>query len=131
MLAEADRDIGFRGLSPDQREQLMVRAAKGYYDLDMTMADLARDLSLTRFQISRLLKDAREAGIVRIEIIPRTPRRPELETALQRRFGLKDAVVVPNAIDDAMTLDAVAQAAGRLIAGLGSLPLVACPPFPP
>lgn len=124
MLTEADRDIGLRSMSPDQREQLMVRAAKGYYDLEMTMADLARDLNLTRFQVSRLLKDAREAGIVRIEIVPRTPRRPDLESALQRSFGLKDAVVVPNAIDDALTLDAVAQAAGRFIAGLGPLPLI-------
>ena len=124
MLAEPERDLGFRGLSPDQREQLMVRAAKGYYDLEMTMADLARDLGLTRFQVSRLLKDAREAGIVRIEIVPRTPRRPDLEAALQRRFALKDAVVVPNALDEAMTLDGVAQAAGRFIAGLGPQPLI-------
>ena len=102
----------------------MIRAAKGYYDLDMTMADLARDLGLTRFQVSRLIKDAREAGIVRIEIVPRTPRRPDLEAALQRRFGLKDAVVVPAALDGAMTLDAVAQAAGRFMAGLGSQSLI-------
>ena len=124
MLAEADRDTGFRGLSPDQREQLMIRAAKGYYDLEMTMADLARDLGLTRFQVSRLLKEARETGIVRIDIVPRTPRRPDLEAALQRRFRLKDAVVVPNALDDAMTLDGVAQAAGRFIAGLGPQTLI-------
>ena len=124
MLIDADRDLGFRGLSPDQREQLMIRAAKGYYDLEMTMADLARDLGLTRFQVSRLLKDARETGIVRIEIVPRTPRRPDIEAALQRRFRLKDAVVVPTALDDVMTLDGVAQAAGRFIAGLGSLPLI-------
>ncbi|MCW6508879.1 sugar-binding transcriptional regulator [Lichenifustis flavocetrariae] len=124
MLAEADREIQFRGLSPDQREHLMLRAAKGYYDLEMTMADLARELGLTRFQVSRLLKDARETGIVRIEIVPRTPRRPDLEAGLQRRFGLKDAVVVPNAIDDAMTLDAVAQAAGRFIAGLAPQSLI-------
>ena len=124
MLLEPERDIGFRTLSPEQREQLMVRAAKGYYDLEMTMADLARDLGLTRFQVSRLLKDAREAGVVRIEIVPRTPRRPDLEAALQRKFGLKDAVVVPNALDEAMTLDGVAEAAGRFIAGLGPQTLI-------
>ena len=124
MLVDADREVQFRALSPDQREQLMVRAAKGYYDLDMTMADLARDLGLTRWQVSRLIKDARDMGVVRIEIVPRTPRRPDLEARLQRAFGLKDAVVVPNAIDDALTLDGVAQAAGRLIAGLGPLGLI-------
>ena len=50
---------------------------------------------LTRWQASRLLSEARESGIVRIEIVPRAPRSPELESRLQRRFGLKDAVVVP------------------------------------
>jgi deoxyribonucleoside regulator len=124
MLVDVDREVQFRGLSPDQREELMIRAAKGYYDLEMTMADLARELGLTRWQVSKLLKDARDSGIVRIEIVPRAPRRPDLEARLQRAFGLRDAVVVPNAIDEALTLDGVAQAAGRLIAGLGPLGLI-------
>lgn len=125
-LDSLDRDIQFRNLSADQRETLMVQVAKRYYELDMTLGELAKELGLTRWQASRLLSEARETGIVRIEIVPRAPRRPDLEIALQRRHGLKEAVVVPRLDDEdeALLLDRVAHAAARLIAGLGRAPLV-------
>lgn len=121
-----ERDIQFRGLSAEQRELLMIQVAKRYYELDMTMGDLAKELGLTRWQASRLLSEARETGLVRIEIVPRAPRLPELESRLQRRYGLRDAIVVPVASegDGELLLDAVAQAAGRLLAGLGKFPLI-------
>lgn len=121
-----ERDIQFRGLSAEQRELLMIQVAKRYYELDMTMGDLAQELGLTRWQASRLLSEARETGLVRIEIIPRAPRRPDIESRLQRRYGLRDAIVVPVTAegDGELLLDAVAQAAGRLLAGLGKYPLI-------
>ncbi len=122
-----DRDIQFRGLSAEQRELLMIQVAKRYYGLDMTIGDLAKELGLTRWQARRLLSDAREAGIVRIEIVPRASRNPDLESRLQRRFGLKEAVVVPQPgedEDEELTLDSVAQAAARFIAALGAIPLI-------
>lgn len=121
-----DRDVQFRSMSGERRELLMIQVAKRYYDLDMTMGDLAKELGLTRWQASRLLGEARESGIVRIEIVPRTPRHPALESRLQRRWGLKDAVVVPNngESDEGLLLNAVAKAAAQLIAGLGRVPLI-------
>ncbi|WP_159711998.1 sugar-binding transcriptional regulator [Geminicoccus flavidas] len=126
-MAEAgQRDVHLRDLSADERLQLMIQVAKRYYHLDMTMGEIATELGLTRWQASRLLADARESGVVRIEIVPHTPRLPELESRLQRRFGLKDAVVVPQDPDvsDELMLDTVAQAAGRLLAGLDRYKLV-------
>ena len=128
MVVESlDRDVQFRNMSGEQRELLMIQVAKRYYELDMTMGDLAKELGLTRWQASRLLSDARESGIVRIEIVPRAPRSPDIEARLQRRFGLKEAVVVPNTgedDDEGLLLDSVAQAAARLIAGLGKVRLI-------
>lgn len=125
-LENLDRDVQFRGLSAEQRELLMIQVAKRYYELEMTMGDLAKELGLTRWQASRLLSDARESGIVRIEIVPRAPRSPHLESRLQRRYGLREAIVVPGSgdEDDALLLDSVAQAAGRLLAGLGKIGLI-------
>ncbi|WP_309085652.1 sugar-binding transcriptional regulator [Chelativorans sp.] len=104
----------------EQREELMVRAAKLYYDLQRTQAEIAGELGLTRWQISRLLTEARELGIVRIEITPRSSRATEIEVELQQTFGLKDAVVVPHGEnhDQQMVMEAVAQAASRYIVGL-------------
>ena len=48
----------------------MVQAAKLSYDLDMSMSDIGKEIGLTRWQVGRLLKDARELGIVRIDIVP-------------------------------------------------------------
>ena len=66
MAGESPADVQFRNMSGEQRELLMIQVAKRYYELDMTMGDLAKELGLTRWQASRLLSDARESGIVRI-----------------------------------------------------------------
>ena len=131
MTSDADSEIDFRTLPVEARETLMVQAAKSYYDLDLKMGDIARHLGLTRWQVGRLLKDAREQGVVRIEIVPRVQRRPDLESRLQRAFELREAVVVPSEaapdadgrdIDDGIALDAVAQAAGQFLAALRPRP---------
>jgi deoxyribonucleoside regulator len=121
-----ERDIQFRNLSAEQREQLMIQVVKRYYHLDMTMSDLSAELGLTRWQASRLLTEAKESGLVRIEIVPHTPRLPGLESRLERAFGVKEAVIVPCRADDddALVLDAVARAAGQYLAGLGRIPAI-------
>jgi deoxyribonucleoside regulator len=121
-----DRDIQFRNLSAEQREQLMIRVAKRFYQLDMTMGEIADELGLTRWQASKLLTEARATGVVRIEIVPHAPRLPAFESQLQRKYQLKEAVVVPahSGEDDALMLDSVARAAGHFIAGLGRVPLI-------
>ena len=122
---DLDRDVRLRDVSSDKREFLMIQAAKRYYDLDMTIGDLAKDMGLTRWQARRLLDDARQSGIVRIEILPRAARSPEVESRLQKRFGLKEAVVARQPYDDpALAFDGVAQVAAQFIAALGPAPLI-------
>jgi deoxyribonucleoside regulator len=104
----------------------MIQVAKRYYHLDMTMSDLSTELGLTRWQASRLLTEAKESGLVRIEIVPHTPRLPSVESRIERTFGLKEAVIVPCRADEdeALVLDAVARAAGQYLAGLGKIPAI-------
>ena len=120
------RDIQLRSLSAEQREQLMIQVAKRYYHLDMTMSDLSTELGLTRWQASRLLTEAKESGLVRVEIVPHTPRLPGLESRFERAFGLKEAVIVPSNTDQdaGLVLDAVARGAGQYLAGLGNIPAI-------
>jgi deoxyribonucleoside regulator len=104
----------------EQREQLMVHAAKLYFDLDRNQSDIAAELGLTRWQVGRLLAEAKEVGIVRIEITPRASRVTTLEVGLQHKYGLRDAVVVPagQTLDPALLMETVAQAAARYLAGI-------------
>jgi deoxyribonucleoside regulator len=109
-------------LSSDaQREDLMVQVAKLYYDLEKTQSDISKETGLTRWQVSRLLREARESGVVRIEIIPRSTRMPELEAALQRRYGLREALVM-GVVGNDSGLNAVTQAAARYLCSLQPAP---------
>lgn len=110
--------------SDETRELLMLQAAKLYYELDKTQNDIARELGLTRWQVSRLIQEARDEGIVRIEILPRSQRRVHLESKLQKTFGLREAIIVhaPETNNDAMTLDSVAQAAGKFLTTINPPP---------
>jgi deoxyribonucleoside regulator len=110
--------------SDETREQLMVQAAKLYYELDQTQNDIAHELGLTRWQVSRLIREARELGIVRIEIAARSQRRAGIESLLQKAFGLREAIVVRQieGLNDALTIESVARAAGGFLASIKPQP---------
>lgn len=107
----------------ESREHLMVQIARMTYQQDKTLTEIATETGLNRWQVSRLLQEARDAGVVRIEIVPRTLRHPGLESRLAQVFGLRDAVVVP-VVPGAMgpDTDAVAQAAGQYLAAMKPRP---------
>ena len=51
----------------DER-RLLSALARRYYLEDAAKTDLAREFSMSRFRVARLLQQARETGIVTIEI---------------------------------------------------------------
>lgn len=106
----------------ESREHLMVQIARMTYQQDKTLTEIAAETGLNRWQVSRLLQEARDLGVVRIEIVPRTLRHPDLETRLAETFGLRDAMVVPGPIDQG--IDGVAQAAGQYLAQIKPRPQV-------
>ena len=108
----------------DSRDHLMLQVAKRYYDLDQTQAQIATDLGLTRWQVGRLLAEAKAEGVVRIEITPRANRATGLEVGLQTRWSLREAIVVPmgGATDPALLNEGIAQAAARWLAALQPRP---------
>ena len=52
-----------------EEELIMVRVAELYYDEDKTQDEIGALLKLSRWKVGRLLTQARERGIVRIEIV--------------------------------------------------------------
>ena len=78
-------------------EQLRVRVAWLYFMEGLTQADIAGKLGITRLRANRLLGEARESGLVNIQVNARLADCVELERQLVQETGLKDAVVVPRA----------------------------------
>lgn len=118
-LAMEDADMPLNTI--DDTELLTVRVAELYYDEAKTQDEIGALLGITRWKVGRLLTQARDRGIVRIEIIHPRARRLGVERELKERFGVKDAVVVPDSDD---VLSRVAQAAADYLASLRPVPRV-------
>jgi DNA-binding transcriptional regulator LsrR (DeoR family) len=80
-------------LSKDH-ERLLVKVSRYYYDQELTQSEISKRLRLSRQKVQRLLKRAKDQGIVQITIRPVIGAFPELERMLENRFGLQEAVVV-------------------------------------
>ncbi len=76
-------------MSTDELTQL----AKLYYIDGLTQEDLARQFSISRIKVGRLLKRAVEEGIVEIRVRHHPGATQGLEQALIQRFGLARAII--------------------------------------
>ncbi len=108
----------------ETREHLMVHVARMTYQQNKTLTEIASETGMNRWRVAKLLQEALEVGIVRIEIVPRFARQPELEARLIDRFGLRDAIVVTRSPDSEHELERVAQAAGQYLAAMQPRPAV-------
>lgn len=82
-------------MSDDREDQLRTRIAWLYHVEGLTQAQIARRLGQSRVKVLRMLAAAREDGLVQVRINARLSDCVAAERALERRFGLADAVVVP------------------------------------
>ncbi|MFW6116907.1 MAG: sugar-binding transcriptional regulator [bacterium] len=76
------------------RDGLLATVARLYYEEGLTQADIASQIHTSRSTVSRLLQEAREAGIVRIVIDHPWSVVPQLEEQLVQEFGLRKAIVL-------------------------------------
>ena len=67
----------------------MYQAASRYYVQGETMESIAHQLRLSRSSVSRLLKDARESGLVRISLADHQGSQSPLASAISRHFGVR------------------------------------------
>jgi DNA-binding transcriptional regulator LsrR (DeoR family) len=80
--------------------RLMTKVARMYYEQGLRQTEIMERLNVSQSTISRLLKRAEKAGIVRITVSVPSGAHPELEEALQEKFELKEAIVVDSMDDD-------------------------------
>ncbi|MGH3447106.1 MAG: sugar-binding transcriptional regulator [Nocardioidaceae bacterium] len=109
-MSESDGGSPGGALLPEGRAgaddvALTEAIARRYFLQDRSKVDIAREFGLSRFQVARLLRRAREDGIVRIEIgTPPGQVDSGLSAAVQSVLGVEQAVVVATVPDQASSL---------------------------
>ena len=105
-------------LSRERRNELKVKAAYYFYKKNMKLADIVNALDISRVTLNRLLKEAVDEGIVRIDILDtdNTIGLLELEELVKKRFDLQNAIIVDAIPDNDMyALNEIALAAAKLV----------------
>lgn len=74
--------------------RLMAKVAHLYYRAGLRQVEITERLGVHQSTVSRLLQRAEQEGIVRVSLSLPSGLHPELEDALQFRYGLREAVVV-------------------------------------
>lgn len=95
--------------------ELLANVASMFYEQDLTQSQIGEKLGLSRVKIYRLLKEAREAGMVQIIIHWPIRRDSGLEQQLKDRFHLKDALVLMAPKQEAALLAELGQLAARYL----------------
>jgi DNA-binding transcriptional regulator LsrR (DeoR family) len=108
-------------LEPSKQETsklaTLVQVARLYYEEGLSQREVADRLGVSRTLITLYLQNAREAGIVRVQIVDPTNNCVELATALKKKTGVKSITVIPNPRGlQTLSLRAVAGAAAEHIA---------------
>ncbi|GAA1046012.1 MULTISPECIES: sugar-binding transcriptional regulator [Rothia] len=99
-----------------ERNTQLFEAAQLYYLEHLTMDQVGARLSVSRATVSRLLKEARQVGLVQINLNDDFKPKNDLATKLGDRFRVKALVVPTNPRDSALgRMQAVAREAGVLL----------------
>lgn len=87
-----------------------------YYVQQETMESIARQLGTSRSTVSRLLKEARDTGLVTITLAEPVGHRSSLASTLERIFGVRTHIVgVRDGATEMHRLDRVAKQAASLL----------------
>ena len=98
-------------------QRMMLRVADLYYNRDLSQQEIAEKLNISRPTISKLLKSARAAGIVKITVNDVTGRKYfRLEQELEDKLGLKEVFIVDSADNDDATGEAIGEAGAAYLA---------------
>lgn len=83
-------------IGAEQRYYLKLKAVYYYYEKDYTQTEIAEMLNVSRITLGKLLKEAKEEGMVKIEItdVRNVRQLLELEARLKDQYQLLDVKVV-------------------------------------
>lgn len=94
--------------------RLISRILSMYYLENINQAEIGQELGLSTAKVNRMLKQARNQGLIEIRLHTPFQHLFELERKLEKYTHLQEAVVIPKlAADDEMTLQRLGKAAAN------------------
>src|SRR3990170_5828423 len=100
--------------SVDERD--LLRICYLYYKEEKTQEEISSLFGLSRFKVNRLLKEARNRGLVTIHIHDPLEKLTDTEAALTRKFGLKGAIVIRiNPFSDKPPVEQIGEAGAQYL----------------
>lgn len=87
-------------VSNSVENRLLSKVSSMYYDQEYNQQQIADRLHLSRPKISRLLKQAREVGIVQISVAKPSESFIELESLLEDKYGLREVIIIDSESHD-------------------------------
>jgi len=84
----------YEGMSVQEKYNILATVANLYYNSELTQNQIAQRFYTSRSKISRMLKEARELGIVKITILEPWERNLDSEQNIKERFALKNIRVI-------------------------------------
>ena len=100
----------------ESAQATLVQVARFYYNENLSQQQIADRLGVSRSLIALYLQQARDAGIVRIQIVDPEDTCTDLVASLRKATGVKKITVIPNPRGShTLTLRAVAGAAAEYL----------------
>jgi DNA-binding transcriptional regulator LsrR (DeoR family) len=76
-----------------EKQQLMIKIARLFYESGLTQEMIAKRMRLSRPRVSRLMQEAIDTGIVKITIMQEPGNYAEIERQLETKYNLLEALV--------------------------------------
>lgn len=96
--------------------QMMVHVSRMYYIEGLTQQSIAKELGISRSYISMILSEARELGIVEINIKNPLASNETLSNELSQAFGISNCYVTPTVVTALTPLTKILAAQGAIVA---------------
>ena len=93
------------------KDSLLLRSVYLFYKDKLNIQSIGRMLGISRFRVSRYLKEAEERGIVKVEINDDKLFYESLACEIQEKYGIGKAIVVP--VTSSMDEDLVRKMVGQ------------------
>jgi len=93
----------------------LVEICKLYYEQELTQAEIARSMKISRPVVSKLLSEARRRGIVQIEIKSPLESNSNLIAQLKVKFNLKGGLIIPRPANETLMLRMIISQAAKYL----------------